>query len=345
MIELVNTIKYMHDLNFDKKRIENFLLAQSEMKNKEITLKSMPYRYIIEPSNKCNLHCPLCPTSIKSKDKQYFDLSLEDFKKIIDQIKEYALEIYLQNWGEPTLNKNLPEMISYASKANIFTYVSTNFNLKYTDEYLEKLLKSGLSLLYIDVDGTNQESYAKYRVGGDFERLVKNIKKIVELKKKFSLKYPIIRTHFMVMKHNEQYIEEYKELAKTLEVDEYTVGNIQINPQTTYEWLPDNKDYVYESYYNEIEKPTTCNWLYAGMVINSDGGVSPCCITFDKKDYFDNIYQHSIESIRNNDYYTSARASFANKVQKETTICAECLGMVGSKNLTRVGNTFAIKSK
>lgn len=345
MEELRDNIRYMHDKSFTAKRIENFLLAQTEKNSKKIYLESMPYRYIIEPTNICNLKCPLCPTSIKEKNKVFSTMTLDNFKKIIDEIKDYALELYLQNWGEPTLSDVLPEMIAYANQYNIFTYVSTNFNLTYSDAYLERLLKSGLSLLYIDMDGVDQESYATYRVGGNFAQLIENIKKVVSLKKQFSLHHPTIRTHFMVMRHNEKLIEEYENLAQTLGVDEYTVGNIQVNPHTTISWLPDNKSFVYESYYTETKKPSTCNWLYGGMVINSDGGVSPCCITYGQTEYFANIFRDSLKNIRNNDHYISARTAFGKNIPKVHTICAECLGMVGSLKLARVGDTFAIKSQ
>ena len=46
-------------------------------------------------------------------------LKLEDFKKIVDQVEENLIEIHLYNWGEPTLNKHLIDMLRYA-KSKIF---------------------------------------------------------------------------------------------------------------------------------------------------------------------------------------------------------------------------------
>lgn len=338
-------IKYFDEKHLNKKKIENFLLVQEEKKNNSIILKSMPYRYIIEPTNSCNLECPLCPTSIKFKDKKLKHMSFNEFKNIIDQIKDYALEVYLQNWGESTLNTELIKMIEYANQHNIFMYLSTNFSKKYTDDYLYRLIKSGLSILHIDLDGIDSEVYSQYRVGGDFNILINNITKIVKIKKELGLTYPIIKTHFMVMKHNEHQVEASNEFARNLGVDEHTIGNIQVNPATSSCWLPSNSQYVYKTYVDEVSSMETCNWLYSSMVLNSNGSISPCCIVFDEKANFGNVYKQDLKELRNDVYFQSARSVFNNLDQKIHTICAECKNMTHSKTLSRVGDTFSIKLK
>jgi len=338
-------IQYFNDDNITKSRLANFLLVQQEIREKKTILKSMPYRYILEPTNSCNLECPLCPSSVKFKGKILKHMGLIEFKKTINYIESYALELYLQNWGESTLNSELINMIDYANKKNIFTYLSTNFSVHYTDAYLHSLMSSGLSVLHIDLDGTDAETYKRYRVGGNFDLLISNIKKIVKIKKELNYTYPIIKTHFMVMNHNEHQIEESKQLAKYLGVDEHTIGNIQVNPNTSYEWLPSDKKYVYSTYKENTNSPSICNWLYSSLVINSNGSISPCCIVFDEKATFGNLFQDTLAELRNNKYFTSARSVFTKDKEKVHTICSECKNMTHSTELSRVGNTFSIKLK
>ena len=127
-----------------EKRQKNYILAKQEEREQKIILKSKPYNIHIEPTNICNLRCPLCSTGVEAETRKKSILTFENFKKLIDNIKDTTLILSLQNWGEPTLVQDLPKMIRYAADAGIFTRMSTNFSIDYTDDYFEELMKSGL---------------------------------------------------------------------------------------------------------------------------------------------------------------------------------------------------------
>ena len=127
-----------------QKKFENFKLAKQEEEQGKIILESMPYQIDVEPTNVCNLHCPLCSTGTDESTRKKGMLEFENFKKLIDQIKDFALQLSLQNWGESTLVKDFPKMIRYATDAGIFSRLSTNFSVNYTDEYFEEFLRTGL---------------------------------------------------------------------------------------------------------------------------------------------------------------------------------------------------------
>ena len=278
---------------------ENYDIAKKEEREKKIVLESMPYNVVIEPTNVCNLQCPLCSTGVDAKTRQKGILKLENFKKLIDQMKDYVLHLSLQNWGEATLVKELPEMIKYASDNKIFTRLSTNFSVKYDNDFLDKLIKSGLGILVIDLDGTDQATYEKYRINGDLELVLENTRKAVKIKKDNSLKFPRIQTRMLIMKHNEHQIEQFRKISKELKVDEMEVGNIQMNPNTAKQWLPKNQEFVYDTYIKE-RKVTPCHWPWSGMTINWDGGVSPCCIVDDEKSDFGDIFEQGLKKLWNN---------------------------------------------
>ena len=160
---------------------ENYSLAKKEEYEKKIVLKSMPYNLVIEPTNVCNLQCPLCSTGIDAKTRQKGVLKFENFKKLIDEIKGYVLQLSLQNWGEATLVGDLPKMIKYAADNGIFTRLSTNFSIQYKNNFLDQLMKSGLGILVIDLDGTTQEIYEKYRKNGNLQTVLDNIKEVVKI--------------------------------------------------------------------------------------------------------------------------------------------------------------------
>ncbi|MDC0210061.1 radical SAM protein [Nitrosopumilus sp.] len=326
-----------------QKKYDNFILAKKEEHSQELVLKSKPYHIEIEPTNICNLHCPLCSTGIQAKTRTKGIMEFKHFKNLIDKIKDTTLQLALQNWGEPTLAKDIPKMIRYAADAGIFTHMSSNFSTKMSDNYLNDLITSGLGRLVTDVDGTSQEIYELYRQGGSLELVLDNIKKAVTIKKQHNLKFPLIQAKMLVTKKNEHQIEEFKKIAKELEVDEIEIGNIQLDPNSaSEEWLPENDKYVYSTYRGE-ERTTQCHWPWSGMVINWEGGVAPCAIVDDPGSDFGNVLTDGIWNVWNNDFYASARSTWKKGSNgNKTTICNICQNNTHNIRLLRVGSSFSL---
>ena len=201
-----------------------------------------------------------------------------------------------------------------------------------------------MGILVIDLDGTDQATYEKYRVSGNLELVLENTRKAVKIKKDNSLKFPRIQTRMLIMRHNEHQIDQFRKISKELQVDEMEVGNIQINPNTAKQWLPKDKEFVYETYFKE-RKVIPCHWPWSGMTINWNGGVSPCCIVDDEKSDFGNIFEQGIKKLWNNEFYRSSRSVFSKENDgSEFTICHLCKNDTHNPNLVRIGNTFSITS-
>jgi len=298
------------------------------------------------------LGCPLCPTGLNASERKKGVMKFEKFKKIVDEIKNYCIEIHLYNWGEPTLNKELVKMIKYASSLNIWSRISSNLSLNFEDKYLEEFVLSGLGLLHVDIDGLDQDVYEKYRRKGNLKIVLENLRKIINLKKKYNQNSPIIELSMLAMRQNEHQHKEFLKLKEKYDVDELKIDKIQHNPNMDEKWLPENKNLVYKTYENgkaesnsanEDEKKQ-CHWPWSGIVINWDGNVNPCCIIDDPKSDFSNINNKSIKQIWNSEEYLSSRSEFGDgKDIKKTTICNICKNQTHSKRLNRVSKTFAIK--
>ena len=358
LLKIAEENNFFNDLNkyaiptLNLPKIKNLIIAKVEKKEKKTKLISKPYKLVIDPTNACNLGCPLCPTGLGASGRTKRILKLEDFKKIVDQVEENLIEIHLYNWGEPTLNKHLIDMLRYAKSKNIWSRISSNLSLKFKDGYLENLTKSGLSLLHIDIDGLDQEVYAKYRRKGNLSTVIDNLKNILKIKKKFGLKEPIIEIAMLAMSQNEHQHQDFFEFGNKLSVDEIYLHKIQHNPNMDEKWLPKNKDLIYKTYEggeasstsgkdNEIKQ---CNKPWSEIVINPDGGVNPCCIIDDPNSDFGNTNKDSISSIWNSEEYISARSEFGDKKEiTKNTICNVCKNQTHSKRLSRVSKSFALK--
>jgi MoaA/NifB/PqqE/SkfB family radical SAM enzyme len=164
-------------------RALNYMLAERRFREKAVVLDSYPYHAFIDPSTICNLHCPFCAVGKGSTDHPKYLMRFDEFKRIMDMLGDYLFQVEIYQYGEPLLNPDVFRMIEYAKrKYYAFTRISTNLNI-FNKEKAERLVASGLDYLTLSIDGASQETYSKYRVGGDFNKVLENVTLIVAAKK------------------------------------------------------------------------------------------------------------------------------------------------------------------
>ena len=176
---------------------------------KRPVLKSQPISITIEPTTACNLGCPECPSGLKKFTRLEGNLKQDFYQKVIDQTykKSYYLNFYFQ--GEPFINPNFLEMVSYANYKKMYTATSTNAHFL-SDKNAKKTVESGLSRLTISIDGTTQETYESYRKNGNLDKVIEGTKNVIKWKKELKSKTPYIIFQFLVVKPNEHQIEDAK---------------------------------------------------------------------------------------------------------------------------------------
>ena len=109
-------------------------------------------------------------------------LQKDFFSETIDQLHKDLLYLVFYFQGEPYLNPSFLDMVKYASNKKIYTATSTNAHYL-TDVNSKQTIESGLDRLIISIDGTTQETYEQYRVGGKLEKVIEGAKNIVKWKK------------------------------------------------------------------------------------------------------------------------------------------------------------------
>ena len=305
------------------KKLKNFLMANYEYNFKKTRLKSLPYLAQVDPTNACNLKCLKCPNRLNRRKISF--MSFEAFKKIIDEMEDYLFSVGVFNMGEPFLNNETFKMIKYAESKNIKTHLNSNMTL-INEKNVDDLINSGLSYITMSIDGASQETYSKYRPGGDFNRLIENIKLIIQKKKEYKTHFPFLEWKFIVFKHNEHEINKVEKMAKDLGVDFFT-----FLPSCVYKPISNKLDKEALSMApNKIKQPqnkkSSCYWIYKWLIVNVDGGVSCCCGSNKKKNDFGNVSKERIEDIWNNKYFLSARAGLNKRkgIQISWVICKEC---------------------
>lgn len=313
-------------------KLFNLLSVKAQKWLRRDRVWGMPYRYNIDPSNICNLRCPLCPTGLATLGRERGRMPLERYRQLIDQIAPYAYFVELYNWGEPFLHPMIFDMIKYASSKRIAVRVSSNLN-HFNAEMAAKAVESGLDSVLLSVDGSTQETYGKYRRGGQLERALENIRLLVAAKKKANSYRPFITLRILINRYNEHQIGPMRTIARELEVDAFTIGTLFVDTTDkgqVEEWLPtDERLSYYDHSAPQIENVWHCSDLWEGMTINWDGGLAPCCWLHDKKHDYENGFERPLREIWNGDAYISSRRAFAFGGPKDgpiKTICTTCRG-------------------
>src|SRR5215217_3782519 len=179
----------------------------------------MPVSISFEPTTSCNLRCPECPSGLRTFSRPTGMLQKDFFRDTIDQLSKELMYLVFYFQGEPYLNPDFLNMVQYAASKNIYTATSTNAHYL-NDANAKKTVESGLDRLIISIDGTTQDVYQQYRVGGKLSKVLEGASNIVKWKKELKSKTPFIIFQFLVVKPNEHQIEDVKLLAKEIGVDD-----------------------------------------------------------------------------------------------------------------------------
>lgn len=292
-------------------------------------LFGLPFSMAFEPTTSCNLRCPECPSGLRSFTRPTGMLDVDFFKSKIEEVKNHLLYLTFYFQGEPYLHPQFMKMVKYASDRKIYTSTSTNAH--YLDEKnARKTIESGLDRLIISLDGTTQETYKSYRVGGNIDKVLAGAKNIVRMKKELRSKTPHTVFQFLVVKPNEHQTEEVKRIAHDIGIDEVHFKTAQIyDYENGSPLIPENEKY---SRYKKDENgkyllknplDNHCWKMWHSCVITWDGKVVPCCFDKDANHAMGDLNESSFLNVWKNKKYTTFRKSILESRSK-IDICQNC---------------------
>ena len=289
----------------------------------------MPISISIEPTTSCNLRCPECPSGLRSFTRPTGMLQQGLFESVIDQLAPTLSYLIFYFQGEPYLHPAFLELVEYASHKGIYTATSTNAHYL-NDEAARKTVESGLDRLIISIDGTSQESYESYRVGGRLDKVIEGTKNIVRWKQELKSRTPHVIFQFLVVKQNEHQIDEVKKLALELGVDEVALKTAQIYDfKNGSELMPTIEKYsrykknALGKYEIKNELLDHCWKMWHSCVITWDGKVVPCCFDKDAHYVLGDLTINTFKEIWKGKQYNEFRASLL-RSRSEIEICRNC---------------------
>jgi len=293
----------------------------------------------IEPTSRCNLRCPLCPVGRGELGRPKRDLTLPEFKAIIEDVRRWVMLLILWDWGEPFANPQLPGIIQCATDAGIRTVTSTNAHYLGNDDYVAAILGSGLSTLIVAIDSIHDAEYQSYRVGGRLEKAIAGLRKVIELKRACGSR-TLINLRMVVMRTNEHQVGKMRSLAKELGADRFTVKTL--NPSCggvsmDLNLVPLNKklrrfEYVGKTW-ERIPVKAACDRVAMMSNIFSNGDVVPCCYDFDSSMNVGNVFETPFSSIWVSSKYREVRR----RIQEQREALPRCSNCHINFQLSKTG--------
>ena len=346
-------------------KLRNLARVEWERFRKRDKVSGLPYIVVLDPTNVCNLKCPICPTPKGDLLHPSGRIQVEQYEEFVDRIAPHTYRLILYNWGEPFLHRQIIKMLGYADRKRISTSISSNLNIL-PREGAESLVLSGLDDLIVSCDGLSQETYERYRVGGELEKLVANMNAIKQAKKKLGRSNPNIEFQFLVFRHNEHEADRVLEFAKRhgansvrLAKPAIDLGNPDIRPAenpayTRQEYqvleVPEpatlqnediakvfsersrtketNSGSTKGSAESDLLAPIYCYWPWRVLTVNWNGEIDPCCYN-NQLGSFGNIFSQPLIDLVNNDKFVYARRRISGKAHAagyDDVICKLCKG-------------------
>lgn len=258
-----------------------------------VKVHEFPTDLLVETIAECNLDCIMCPQNKLTRPTGVMSFDL--WKKIIDEVAEKSpkTKIWPALMGEPLLvGKLLFEMFEYASKKDVYVAMNTNL-MAFEEGMIDALLSCGLNEMVVGLDAFTPETYAKIRVNGRLETVLKNLNFILDEKEKRGLDLPAITLQFVVMDENEDEEERFIEYWKNSGRD----VKLKVKPRTG--WADGVDAWGKIKNVSQEERHLPCTWLIRQMTIFWNGHVPQCDGDYNGLTDYGNVNDDSLYDIWN----------------------------------------------
>lgn len=274
-----------------------------------------PKVLLIDTISFCNLRCSMCGHKDMKRKKGIMDYEL--YKKIIDEVSlhDKNIRVWLVFFGEALILKkrNLFDLIRYAKNKGLKDVVlNSNGNLLDEDTARE-LIESGLDAIYFGIDAFSRETYARFRVGGNYEKAVENISNLINMKERMNAEKPEVYVQFVEMEGNKHEKEKFVNFWKSKK------AIVKIRPMVSWAGLVEAPN---------LEKDLNrwpCYWAMQTMSIADDGKVVLCAVDVDARFVAGDINTQSLYEVWNGELKRIRMLHKSGDYEKLPFPCNECM--------------------
>lgn len=326
-------------------------------------MRPLPRFLQIEPVGECNLRCQMCPIQFRREGRPYGPPAFMDFAlycRLVEQFDDLE-HLHLQGLGEPFMHPRFFDMVRFAAARGVRVSTNTNMTLL-TAARAEQCVSSGLAELHLSLDAPSATTYEAIRVRANFAKVLRNLARIVELKKKLNKAQPSIRIVVVAMRKNLFELTELVELAAQYDVRTIFVQHLchdfgeatlpaHYQPMRAFideQSLLNEDNAVVTAAFDRARKRALaldidlrlpdvepvahpvgtpgierCDWPWRGAYVSYTGEAMPCCmVATPDRINFGNMVQDGAFQIWNNAEYQNFRDQLASETPPD--VCRSC---------------------
>jgi len=279
-----------------------------------------PDTVFIEATNRCNLHCVMCPChgdpghpppGLSPEEGAFMTLRLYD--TIIDELAGCGKKVTIipQFRGESCLHPQFTAMLGKARNKGLS--ISLNTNATCIDDLLIESIIDSVDSLFISLDAVNESTFERVRRGACYSRVTGNVKRLLERRRERRSPGHVIYASFVLMDENRGELDDF--LAYWHDRVE---GVMVYQPRdihgTCRGLFPGNPTGRREPCYN----------MTTSAAIMADGRVVPCCNDNTGLSVLGTMPGRSLHDIYNGDAARAFRLSHARGAYGDIPLCSRC---------------------
>jgi radical SAM protein with 4Fe4S-binding SPASM domain len=270
-----------------------------------------PLQLNIELTSHCNLRCSMCYRNY-GIDVRHGQIDFEDIKCLANQFSQMNTPSLWLSGGEPLIHPQIEQILKILGETNPVDFWMVSNGLLLSEHLSEIIIDCSITWLSISIDASNEDTYKRIR-GGDYNLLVKNVERFLEIRKAKGSCLPFLRVSFIKMDDNEgeeqAFTERWKDKADI--IDFQTLADYH------------DLDNFTEMDVREAEYRCTAPFRLVSVIPNGD--IIPCCNGFYGEKSAFNIHNFSLDEYWSSEFHVQFSKSIKNK-----NYCNECIKCIKS---------------
>ncbi len=194
--------------------------------HRRLTPWNLPLHMQVELTSYCGLRCPVCPVGIRTLKRPPTAIEADLFERLMAQVSPYLLTLSLWGWGEPLPHPHLAQILKIARRYPVLTMLSTNGQQLDRDDVIQALIEYPPTFLIVAIDGLDDATNGKFRVGAKLEPIINGVRRLAEEKRTRNLTLPILHMRYIVMKHNQHELPRLQGFAREQGFDFLTIRTL-----------------------------------------------------------------------------------------------------------------------
>ncbi len=296
----------------------------------------------IECTTHCNLKCTMCEISYWSEKGG--NLEVEKLKRMMRHLPRLS-RVDLTGIGEALMNREFFQGLELLKSRGIYVTLNDNFTMM-TEKNARRIIDLEVDQIFLSLDGATKETFETIRVGADFEKVIGNTRRLIEMKRELGKKKPEVKINAVVATSNYREMPGIVEIAHDLGVGMVSFVNVIIFEETSAldtsyvgnpldikirETMARAKELGILVKIELFDKLPVgqCDFPWKRNFVTYDGYLHPCCYTTQTGDRaaqnqrsFGNLVERPFREMWKDDLYSSFRRKMAEGILPHQ--CGRC---------------------